>query len=214
MVKNLLLIILLVVSSVSLFLNTKFFKTLQLENKVVEVVDGDTFQLNSGKRVRLMGVDAPEYDRCGGQEAKNRLSALILNKTVILKEEVTESYGRSLALVYVGNALINEILLKEGWGRTDYRNNSQRQKLTDAFHFAQNNKRGIFSSLCREVETKIIDNCSIKANIDKATYKKFYHLPNCKQYNQIIIEKDIGERYFCTEDEAIKAGFVKSSGCP
>lgn len=43
MVKNILLIILLIVSSVSLFLNTKFYKTLQLENKVVEVVDGDTF---------------------------------------------------------------------------------------------------------------------------------------------------------------------------
>jgi endonuclease YncB( thermonuclease family) len=30
---------------------------------VGEVVDGDMFQLASGKRFRLMGVDAPEYTK-------------------------------------------------------------------------------------------------------------------------------------------------------
>jgi len=38
------------------------------------VVDGDTFQLKLGKRVRLLGVDAPEYNRCGGKEAKEALN--------------------------------------------------------------------------------------------------------------------------------------------
>jgi hypothetical protein len=47
-----------------------------------------------------------------------------------------------------------------------------------------------------------------------ATYKKYYHLPGCKQYGQIVIEKDIGERYFCSVTEAAKAGFLKSAGCP
>jgi hypothetical protein len=32
--------------------------------------------------------------------------------------------------------------------------------------------------------------------------------------NQIVIEKDIGEKYFCSEEEAISAGFIKASGCP
>lgn len=213
-VKPLLLISLFLISFISLFFNAKFYQTLQDNNKVAEVVDGDTFQLKSGKRARLMGVDSPEYDRCGGKEARAELSQLILNKNVILKEEVTEAYGRSLALVYVDNKLVNEIMLKKGWGRTDYRNNSQRQKLTDAFHEAEQNHLGIFSSLCREETTNVTNNCVIKGNIDKATYKKFYHLPSCKQYNQIVLEKDIGERYFCTEQEAQKAGFAKASGCP
>ena len=53
----------------------------------------------------------------------------------------------------------------------------------------------------------------IKGNIDKATYEKFYHLPECKHYNQVIMELDIGEKYFCSEKEAKKAGFKKASGC-
>lgn len=189
------------------------------KNTVVDVVDGDTFQLGSGKRVRLIGVDAPEYDRCGGKEARRRLTELILNKVVFLKEEKKETFGRSLALVYQGNRLINKIILEEGWGRTDYRKNSQRDALTSAFHKAQENKLGIWSSLCRESSgqhsQEVGENgCLIKGNIDKNTYKKYYHLPGCRQYNQIVIEKDIGERYFCTESEASAAGFTKASSCP
>ncbi len=161
-----------------------------------------------------MGVDAPEYDRCGGAEARKKLTDLILNKTITLSEEVTEAFGRSLALVYADNKFINKLILESGWGRTDYRANSKRNELTAAFHLAQGKKLGIWSSLCREEETKIENGCLIKGNIDKATYKKFYHLPNCRQYDLVIIEKDIGEKYFCTEEEAQKAGFKKSLGCP
>ncbi len=214
MLKNTLIIVLLILSSVSAFLNVRFYTTIKDANKVVEVVDGDTFQLQSGKRVRLMGVDAPEFDRCGGSEARKKLTALILNKTVTLTEEVSEAYGRSLALVFADGKFVNKIILESGWGRTDYRKNSKREELTAVFHLAQAKKLGIFSKLCREETTKTEGNCLIKGNIDKATYKKYYHLPNCKQYNQIILEKDIGERYFCTEAEAQKAGFSKSAGCP
>lgn len=200
---------------------------------VVEVVDGDTFQLSSGKRVRLMGVDAPEYDRCGGKEARELLSELILNKQVMVEEETQETFGRSLALVYttkyylMKNQLVNKIIMEKGWARPDYRKNSQREMLTTAFHQAKNNNLGIWSSLCRETSVtqsplpaeasaKVGQSspCLIKGNIDKSSYKKYYHLPGCKQYNQIVLEKDIGERYFCTEDEATRAGFLKSAGCP
>jgi len=166
-----------------------------------------------------MGVDAPEYNRCAGKEAKDRLKQLIFDKKVILKEEEQETFGRSLALVYQNGTLINEIILKEGWGRPDYRKNSQRDILTAAFHEAQSKKVGIWSSLCRisANSTDLTDstnNCLIKGNIDKNSYKKFYHLPECLHYNEIIIEKDIGERYFCSEAEAIAAGFKKAAGCP
>ena len=181
---------------------------------MVEVVDGDTFQLKSGKRVRLIGVDAPEIERCGGKEAREKLSSLIYGKIVSLKEETSEAYGRTLALVYVGRVFVNRIMLEEGWGRTDYRKNSRRDELTAAFHQAQSQKRGIFSDLCREEIKKTEGECLIKGNIDKNTYEKFYHLPSCSHYDQIVIEKDIGERYFCTEEEALAAGFRKAAGCP
>lgn len=203
-----------IVFLLSLLGNVYSYSEKQKEMIVVEVVDGDTFQLASGKRVRLMGVDSPEYERCLGKEAKEKLAGLILNKKVELKEEVTEAYGRSLALVYLDGNLINKIILEEGFGRTDYRKNSQREVLTSAFHSAQKQKIGIWSEICRDTASKLAPaDCLIKGNIDPATYAKFYHYPGCSHYDQIIIEKDRGEKYFCTEEEARTAGFRKGAGC-
>lgn len=168
-----------------------------------------------------MGVDAPEYNRCGGKEAKTLLAQLILSKQVMIEEEMQEAFGRSLALVYTAkyyflkDQLVNKIIMEKGWARPDYRKNSQREVLTTAFHEAKNKNLGIWSPLCREAPgISQSPQCTIKGNIDKSSYKKYYHLPGCKQYNQIIIEKDIGEQYFCTKDEATRAGFLKSAGCP
>ena len=159
-----------------------------------------------------MNVDAPEYDRCGGSEAKQRLSELIEGKNVNLKEAVTEAYGRSLALVYVDGELVNEMMLKEGWGRQDYRKNSQRDRLTAAFHEGQEKKLGIFSDQCRK-EGEVEGECKIKGNIDPATYEKFYHLPGCKHYEQTVVDLSRGEKFFCSEKEAKIAGFTKAGGC-
>lgn len=215
MVKVLRKIIFSLLLFLSLALNFYFYSLFEKEKIVTEVVDGDTFQLASGKRVRLMGVDTPEYERCGGQEAKLELEKLISGQKVELREEVTEAYGRSLALVYLKGKLINQIILEKGWGRTDYRKNSQREVLTAAFHLGQQNKLGIFSDLCRETETKPPSaDCLIKGNLDKDTYEKWYHLPSCSHYKQVIMEKDLGDHYFCSEKEARDAGFKKAAGCP
>lgn len=211
----------------SVALNVYFVSYVTGGNEVAEVVDGDTFQLKSGKRVRLLGADAPEYDHCGGKEAKALLTSLIFGKKVELAEEVKEAYGRSLALVYADGRLVNEVMLMGGWGRTDYRKNSKRDMLTQAFTMAKEGKRGIFS-LCREEAgeetTDMSDmitsgneassSCSIKGNIDASTYEKFYHIPGCLHYKEIVLEKDRGEQYFCTEEEASAAGFRKAAGCP
>lgn len=151
----------------SVSLNLFFWRTIKEGDRVAEVVDGDTFQLKSGKRVRLIGADAPELERCGGKEAREKLESLILDKIVTLKEETSEAYGRTLALVFVGRTFVNKIMLEEGWGRTDYRKNSRREELTAAFHQAQSEKKGIFSDLCRD-EFKTPEEEAIKAGFKKA----------------------------------------------
>ena len=98
----------------SLVLNLFFWHKFKSQNLVVQVADGDTFQVKSGKRVRLLGVDAPEYDYCAGPEAKKRLQELIEGKIVTIKEETKETYGRFLALVYVDGTLVNEVMLETG----------------------------------------------------------------------------------------------------
>lgn len=213
------LVILLVflVALASMSLNFFLFGKQKEENRVVQVVDGDTFQTAGGRRVRLMGVDSPEISRCGAKEAKERLAELIGNKIVRLKEPVTESYGRTMALVYVDGKPVNEIMMDEGWGRPDYRKNSQREVLTTAYREARNKKVGLWS-LCINPNPPDSPNlpnrpCLIKGNIDPASYDKFYHLQSCRHYDEIVLNTAFGDGWFCSEDEAKKAGFIKGAGC-
>lgn len=50
-------------------------------------------------------------------------------------------------------------------------------------------------------------NCIIKGNISFDTGEKIYHLPEDKYYSETKINPDIGERWFCTEEEAINNGW-------
>jgi len=43
--------------------------------------------------------------------------------------------------------------------------------------------------------------------------KKTYHSPGCSEYERMVVELDIGEQWFCSEEEARKAGFTKSEHC-
>lgn len=209
--KQTLLFILLVIS---LLFNAYFVKKSTTESTVKEVLDGDTFMLMNGDRIRLLSVDAPEKGRCGAQEATEALSALIAGKSVTIKEERRDQYGRRMGLIYVGGTLVNEMMLASGWTRPTYDKNSQKDRLQTASHKATEDKLGIHSSLCKKVNPiPPSPDCTIKGNIDKASWDHLYHLPTCRHYNQIILELDMGEQFFCSEKEAQDAGFTLAPDC-
>jgi micrococcal nuclease len=52
--------------------------------------------------------------------------------------------------------------------------------------------------------------CVIKGNISSSTGEKIYHVPGQRYYEQTKIEPEKGERWFCTEEEAIANGWRKS----
>lgn len=93
--------------------------------KVTRVIDGDTFEINGGIKVRLIGVDTPEMKSknktvdCFAAEATKRLGSLIQGKEVRLEKDVSETdrYGRLLRYVYIGNQMINDTLVKEGYAK-------------------------------------------------------------------------------------------------
>ena len=60
--------------------------------KVVRVIDGDTFIIEGGERVRMIGIDAPELKDLYGVESKNQLKALIQNKHVKLSKGVVTAH--------------------------------------------------------------------------------------------------------------------------
>ena len=51
--------------------------------------------------------------------------------------------------------------------------------------------------------------CVIKGNISQAG-NKFYHLPDGRNYNGVVIEPERGERWFCNEGDAVENGWRKA----
>lgn len=56
--------------------------------------------------------------------------------------------------------------------------------------------------------------CKIKWNLAYKTYEKIYYLPECDKYDEVEIREEYGERYFCSESDALREGFKKSYRCP
>ncbi len=86
-----------------------------LGTKVIRVVDGDTFEIEGGDRVRLLGIDAPERGARMFTVATERLRQLTAAHKVTLEIcEERDTYGRFLATVRAGGVNVNSVLLREG----------------------------------------------------------------------------------------------------
>lgn len=200
---------------------------------VVRVSDGDTFTLSDGRRIRLLGVDAPEIGRCLSEEAKQRLSQLVLGKHVRLKDISHDDYGRILASVivdyqpldrwmaylyhrfirkdqYKNLAMINRVLVEEGLGLYHNSGGQYTGVLRSASQVARTSKLGIFSEVCTPTVAPK-PGCSIKGNIRDG--KKTYFLSTCGNYDDVIVSTSFGDEWLCTEREAKANGFIKSPTC-
>lgn len=92
--------------------------------KVAKVIDGDTLELASGEKVRLIGIDTPEKDQFYYKEAKNRLKKLVEDRDIALEYDVqpADKYGRILGYVWMNDAknpeqeiFVNKSMIEEGY---------------------------------------------------------------------------------------------------
>lgn len=183
--------------------------------KVIEVIDGDTFRITNKQTIRFYSVDAPELGNCYGEEAKVALTKKILGKKVIIKEPRTDYYKRVQAYVYLDGEFINEYMVKNGFATEHGEGTPETDIVKVANTYAKENKLGIYSEKCSPKEpTK--KGCVIKGQIpyDYGPKKKVYLLPNCRNYGQTEVERFRGEDWFCTEKDARAAGFTKYEYCP
>jgi micrococcal nuclease len=95
------------------------------------VIDGDTIDVATVGRVRLLGIDASEigrgYDTAApfAREARERLTSLIVRRWVRLEQEdgaPIDVYARRLAYVVTEDGVfVNALLVREGLARVSAR---------------------------------------------------------------------------------------------
>ncbi len=82
------------------------------EVKVIRIVDGDTIIVENNRRIRILGIDAPERNEQGFEASKYLLENIILEKYVNLFCVDYDKWKRELCWVYFDNQDISEIMKK------------------------------------------------------------------------------------------------------
>lgn len=186
------------------------------------MVDGDTIAV-VGVRVRLEGIDAPEASQtCArpgrsswpcGKEATRALSGLIGTRQVECEPSGPDRYGRTLAVCFLERLDINAWMVSEGhaWAFTRYSRSYVKEE-------AEARARGVgiwqgeampaweYRALrWTRAEVEAPQGCAIKGNV--TANGKIYHMPWSPWYAQIKMDPGRGRRWFCTESEALAAGW-------
>jgi micrococcal nuclease len=128
-------------------------------HRVRRVVDGDTLLLESGARVRLQGIDAPEAARGSSPVEPWAPEASAFTKDFVADAgqnvrlsfglERKDRHGRFLAFVRNGDKMLNEELVRAGLAhaRMDYRYSAvMKRRFAAAEKEARADKRGIWSN--------------------------------------------------------------------
>lgn len=188
----------------------------------LRVVDGDTLVLG-GQKIRLEGIDAPELaqtcrDAKGarykcGLAAKAFLEHLTTNSPVTCQGSTEDAYGRRIAICFAGSLNLNRQMVEHGQAYAFVR-------YSDSYRIDQEKARqaarGIWSGTAtppweyrrekwRVSAQEAPEGCPIKGNISKSG--RIYHSPGTPHYARTRINEAAGERWFCSEREALAAGW-------
>lgn len=115
---------------------------------VVSVHDGDTVLCLDGdnvqRKVRLVGIDAPEIGQPFGTKSRDGLRALVLRKSVLVHEHGEDRYGRTLGSLEIDGGDVALLMLSSGlaWQFTRY---SDDEVLAAAEAEARAAKRGLWA---------------------------------------------------------------------
>jgi len=180
-------------------------------------------------KVRYIGVDTPETVDprrpvgCYGREASERNRELVEGKTVGLEKDISETddFGRLLRYVWLDGEMVNAILVREGYAvASTYPPDVKHQELFLSLQReAMDAGLGLWGPACAsptaQSATGVCDYSGadrpvIKGNISQSTGEKIYHVPGGEFYDKTVIDEASGERWFCTEQEAVAAGWRKS----
>lgn len=186
------------------------------------VVDGDTLEI-AGIKYRLHGIDTPEAGqkcnkagggtwRCG-DAATEALINLTRGKDVSCDDRGQDDFNRTIAVCNAGNTNINETLVRLGYAwafrkfSTDFAaaEDEARSKRLGVWQTATQTAEEFRAEKWKVAKQVSPTGCPIKGNISKNG--RIYHPPWSPWYNRTKISLNKGERWFCSEAEALQAGW-------
>jgi micrococcal nuclease len=188
--------------------------------------------------LRYIGIDAPETvdpnrpDGCYGREASDHNKELVEGRQVELEKDVSniDEFGRLLRYVWLDHQMVNALLVRDGYAKaeTDFPESKHRSAFLQLQAEARATGRGVWGPECSNATpvgtttqtpppgegSEICDFSGttqpvIKGNISSSD-AKIYHVPGQDSYDETGITESRGERWFCTEQEAVDAGWRKS----
>ncbi len=117
-------------------------------------IDGDTLEILSdagSMRVRLQGIDAPELSQDYGDSARQSLVNCIAGRTVVVRGDKTDRYGRIVGVVYADGQECNlqQIHLGMAWHYKAYQDEQsakERKSYANAEQQARHAKLGLWAT--------------------------------------------------------------------
>lgn len=198
------------------------------------VIDADTVEVH-GKRIRLHAIDAPETsqlcrDGSGGDYRCGQLASLALAdfigaRPISCGQTDIDRYQRIIAICSVNGIDMNAWLVEQGhalayrqYGR-DYVAQEDRAREAGRGIWAGEFvppwewRRGVRLAQVQATGSTHTANrydCRIKGNISKNG--RIYHVPGSRHYDRTKIDTSKGERWFCSVEEAVRAGWRAPRG--
>jgi len=177
---------------------------------VRKIINGNTFQLDSGEIVKYIGVATPELNRKEGGAEFYARQAVGYNKKMVFMKKVRLEFdakkkdesGRLLAYVFVKKIFVNGELIRNGYARADITapNIKYKDTFLDAQKKAIAEDKGIWLEKKKDTEKHYTGN--------KRT--STFHRPTCKAVEKIPEKSKI---IFHNRSDAIKIGYVPCKVC-
>ena len=184
-------------------------------------VAADTLRVGSTV-VRLAGIEAHESEqrcgrganrwRCSGV-AETVLSRLVNGRTVSCSLGGSDEAGRALGRCTVGKTDVAAELVRQGYVFAEggllarYAGEEREARAAKAGLWAGEVERPAEyrAKLWEEAKRRAPDGCPIKGQITSSA--RIYVLPWAPDYERARVQTARGERWFCSEQEAVAAGF-------
>jgi micrococcal nuclease len=121
--------------------------------EVIRVVDGDSVNVlclpeKEKLKLRLYGIDAPEWKQVYGKESKDALNGLLgPNREISVKVLDKDRYGRLICKLHLNSEdiSVNEWMVSEGFAWHYVKYAPDDMNLQSAEENARNNKLGLWS---------------------------------------------------------------------